>query len=131
MSMDKVVYAIFLIFLIIYMYMGLFGNYQIADHMAKNPKNIIKSCMYFVSYSKSRHTYVTKVNIDGGVYETYLIYARKSDMYLSDKYGEFNRYIRDNPNICHPVGYVELINLGFYKKIFVYHYYGDFQLSKP
>ena len=37
-----------LLILILFAYMGFFGDFQIADHMAKNPDNIIKGCMYYV-----------------------------------------------------------------------------------
>lgn len=50
-------------------------------------------------------------------------------MFLSEKSGEFDKYIKENPNLCHSIGYVELVDLGFYKKIYVYHYYGDFKLN--
>ena len=123
------VYVSFIIFMIFYMYMGIFGVPQIADHMAKNPDNIIRDCMYYVRDVKRRHSYVTEVKIDGRVYETFLIYTRKSDIFLSGKSGEFKQYMRENPELCHPIGYVELVNLGFYKKIYVYHYYGDFNLN--
>ena len=118
-----------LLILILFAYMGFFGNFQIADYMAKNPDNIIKDCMYYVCDVKRRHSYVTEVKIDGRVYETFLIYTRKSDIFLSGKSGEFKQYMRENPELCHPIGYVELVNLGFYKKIYVYHYYGDFKLN--
>lgn len=118
-----------LLILILFAYMGFFGNFQIADYMAKNPDNIIKDCMYYVRDVKRRHSYVTEVKIDGRVYETFLIYTRKSDIFLSGKSGEFKQYMRENPELCHPIGYVELVNLGFYKKIYVYHYYGDFNLN--
>lgn len=118
-----------LLILILFAYMGFFGNFQIADYMAKNPDNIIKDCMYYVRDVKRRHSYVTEVKIDGRVYETFLIYTRKSDIFLSGKSGEFKQYMRENPELCHPIGYVELVNLGFYKKIYVYHYYGDFKLN--
>lgn len=118
-----------LLILILFAYMGFFGNFQIADYMAKNPDNIIKDCMYYVRDVKRRHSYVTEVKIDCRVYETFLIYTRKSDIFLSGKSGEFKQYMRENPELCHPIGYVELVNLGFYKKIYVYHYYGDFNLN--
>ncbi len=118
-----------LLILILFAYMGFFGNFQIADYMAKNPDNIIKDCMYYVRDVKRRHSYVTEVKIDGRVYETFLIYTRKSDIFLLGKSGEFKQYMRENPELCHPIGYVELVNLGFYKKIYVYHYYGDFNLN--
>lgn len=41
-------YHSFIAFLIFYMYMGFYGIYQIADKLAENPDNIIKSCMYYV-----------------------------------------------------------------------------------
>ncbi|MDO4896812.1 MAG: hypothetical protein Q3971_05550 [Moraxella sp.] len=126
---NKTIYVMFILFLALYMYMGLFGNQQIADQMAKNPNNIIKDCMYYVRDVKRRHSYVTEVKIDGRVYETYLIYASQSDFFLSSKYSEFKQYMRENQELCHPIGYVELINLGFYKKIYVYYYYGDFKLN--
>ena len=110
-----------LLILILFAYMGFFGNFQIADYMAKNPDNIIKDCMYYVRDVKRRHSYVTEVKIDGRVYETFLIYTRKSDIFLLGKSGEFKQYMRENPELCHPIGYVELVNLGFYKKIYVYH----------
>ena len=118
-----------ILFLIFFGYMGFYGNHQIADQMAKNPKNIIKSCMYYVRDVKRRQGYVTELNIDGRVYEDFLIHTRKSEPFAPQNYAKFLNYIRENPNICHPIGYVELINLGFYKKIFVYHYYGDFNLK--
>lgn len=126
---NKTIYILFILFFAFYMYMGLFGNQQIADQLAKNPKNIIKGCMYYVGDVKRRHIYVAQVKIDNRIYEDYLIYARKSDMFLSEKSGEFNQYVKDNSQLCHPIGYVELVNLGFYKKIYVYHYYGDFNLN--
>lgn len=118
-----------LLFLIFFAYMGFYGNHQIADYMATNPKNIIKGCMYYVRDVKRRHDYVSEVNINGKVYDIYLIYTRKSDLVSSGKYGQFLNYIKENPMLCHPVGYVKLIDLGFYKKIYVYHYYGDFKLK--
>ena len=123
------VYVSFIIFMIFYMYMGIFGISQIADHMAKNPDNIIKGCMYYVREVRRRHSDITQVKIDGRVYETSLIRTRNSDLALSDKYGQFLDYIKNNPELCHPIGYIELVNLGFYKKIYVYHYYGDFNLN--
>lgn len=118
-----------LLILILFAYMGFFGNFQIADYMAKNPDNIIKDCMYYVREVRRRHSDVTEVKIDDKVYETYLIYTNKSEIFSSKKYSEFKQYMRDNPKICHPIGYIELVNLGFYKKIYVYHYYGDFNLN--
>ncbi len=118
-----------LLILILFAYMGFFGNFQIADHMAKNPDNIIKGCMYYVREVRRRHSDITQVKIDGRVYETSLIRTRNSDLALSDKYGQFLGYIKNNPELCHPIGYIELVNLGFYKKIYVYHYYGDFNLN--
>ena len=97
--------------------------------MAKNPDNIIKGCMYYVREVRRRHSDVTEVKIDGRVYETYLIRTRKSNLFSSNNYGKFHQYMKDNPELCHPIGYIELVNLGFYKKIYVYHYYGDFKLN--
>ena len=118
-----------LLILILFAYMGFFGNFQIADHMAKNPDNIIKGCMYYVREVRRGHRDATQVKIDGRLYETYLIYTNKSEIFSSKKYGEFDQYMKDNPELCHPIGYIELVNLGFYKKIYVYHYYGDFNLN--
>lgn len=54
---------------------------------------------------------------------------KKSEMFQSGKLSEFHQYIRDNPELYHPVGYAKLINLGFYKKIYGYRYCGDFNLD--
>lgn len=126
---NKTIYVLFILFFAFYIYMGLFGNQQIADQLAKNPKNIIKGCMYYVRDVRRRHSYVAEVEIGGRVYESPFIHTKKSELYAPKNYTEFKDYIRKNPELCHPIGYIELVNLGFYKKIYVYHYYGDFKLN--
>ena len=123
------VYVSFIIFMIFYMYMGIFGVPQIADHMAKNPDNIIKGCMYYVRDMRRRYSNVIEVMIDGKAYDSTFIYTKKSELYAPKNHSEFENYMRENPNLCHQVGYITLVNLGFYKKIYVYHYYGDFKLN--
>lgn len=65
---------------------------------------------------RRRYSDVIQLRIDNSIYEDYLIYAKKSEMFQLKKLSEFHQYIRDNPELYHPAGYVKLINLGFYKK---------------
>ena len=120
---EKIFIGCFLMFFSVFMYMEAVGIEKIADKRASDPKQVIRGCLSYIKSRKDRVVdEVLIFKLDGKKVENSRLYARNSNAYANRV--KFEKYVKDNPNICHPVGYVK-VNLILTSKIYIYEYYGN------
>lgn len=113
-----VVYG-FMVWIILWLFMGVWGYNYVLKYKSNNPENIIEGCAYYSGKSKSKYNQGYYIVVNGYVYDTQFVLIHKfpSGLTLSN----FEKDIDKDHFSCHKIKYVEL-NLVLTKKIFIYDY---------
>ena len=111
----------FMVLVVLWIFMNIWGYRYIAEYKAKNQKNIIEGCAFYGGDYKNKY----KINnfyiyIDGkGRYLNYEIVAKKFP--YTKKRKDFYNDFKGNYEKCNKIKYIEL-NLVLTRKIFIYDY---------